>query len=65
MWTHADKMWTDADCLQECGQMRTINADSTETRSMQRAMVWYGTVHLRSGERVQYFEAIKLALLSM
>ena len=43
MWTHADKMWTDADCPQKCGQMRTINADSTETRSMQRAMV-YGMV---------------------
>ena len=25
----------------------------------------YGTVHLRSGEQVRYFEAIKLALLSM
>ena len=38
MWTHADKMWTDTDCLQKCGQMRTIKADSTETRSMQRAI---------------------------
>ena len=39
MWTHADKMWTDADCPQKCGQMQTINADSTETR-----MVLYGTI---------------------
>ena len=43
MWTHEDTMWTDADCLQKCGQMQTINADSTETRSMLRAMVRYGT----------------------
>ena len=63
MWTHADKMWTDADCPQKCGQMQTINADSTETHSMQRAMVWYcpyRTVHLRSGEQARYFEVIKL-----
>ena len=49
MWTHADTMWTDADCPQKCGQMWTINADSTKTRSMQRAMygiVSYGIVHL-------------------
>ena len=68
MWTHADKMWTDADCPQKCGQMRTINADITETRSMLRAMVWYCTVRYRtppSGERVRYFEVIKLALVSV
>jgi hypothetical protein len=48
MWTHADTMWTQADCLQKCGQMRTINTDSTDTSTMQRAingkryrMVWY------------------------
>jgi hypothetical protein len=44
MWTHADKMWTDADCPQKCGQILTKDADSTETHSMQRAMVGYGTV---------------------
>jgi hypothetical protein len=65
MWTHADKRWTDADCPQKYGQMQTINVDSTETCSMQRAVVCYGTVHLQSGERAQYFEIIKLALLSV
>jgi len=44
MWTHADKMLTDVGCPQKCGQMQTINADSTKTRSMQRAMVWCRTV---------------------
>jgi hypothetical protein len=62
-------MWTDADCPQKCGQMWTINVDSTKTHSMQRAMVQYNTgygmVHLWSGKRVQYFESIKLALLSV
>ena len=69
MWTHADTMLTDAKCPQKCGKMRTINADSTKIRSMQRAfndkryMVLYK--HLQSGERGRYFEAIKLALLPM
>ena len=54
MWTHADTMWTDAECPQKCGKMQTINADSTKTHSMQRAfnekryMVLY--IHLQSGE---------------
>ena len=38
MQTNADTMWTDGDCPQKCGQMQTINADSTETHSMQRAI---------------------------
>ena len=41
MWTHADTMWTDVDCLQKCGQMRTINADSTKTRSMKEELREY------------------------
>lgn len=68
MWTHdADTMWTDTECPQKCGKMGKINADSTKTRSMQRAfnekryMVLH--IHLQSGERAQYFEVIKLALL--
>jgi len=28
MWTHADTMWTDADCPQKRRQMWTINADN-------------------------------------
>ena len=67
MWTHANKMWTDADCPQKCGQMWTINADSTKTRSMQRAMygiVSYGIVHLWSCKQALHFVAINLALVS-
>ena len=70
MWTHADKMWTDADSPQKCGQMRTINADNKKCgrdplHAKSNGMVPYGTIHLRSGERAQYFGAIKLALLSV
>jgi hypothetical protein len=68
MWTHAEKMWTDANCHQKCGQMWTINANSTQTRSMQNAksngMVQYHIVHLQSDEREKYFEAIKLVLVN-
>jgi len=64
MCMHADTMWTDADCPQNCGQIQTINADSTETCFMQIAINGkYGMVHLQSGEQVRFFEVIKLALL--
>ena len=47
---HADTMWTDADCPQKCGQMWTTNADSTKTRSMQRAIngKGYGAIRYTS-----------------
>ena len=67
MWTHADTLWTDAECPQKCGKMQTVNADSTKTHSMQRAFnekrYTVLHIHLQSGEWAQYFEAIKLALL--
>jgi hypothetical protein len=38
MWTQTDTMWNDVDCPQKCGHMLTINVDSTETYSIQRAI---------------------------
>ena len=47
MWTHADTLLTDADCMQKCGQMRTIkNVDSTATCSTKElySMVYIGVL---------------------
>ena len=63
MWTHADIIWTDADCPQKCGQMWTIHADNTKTRSILRVMVPYSIPPIRQARTI--FEEIKLALLSV
>jgi hypothetical protein len=70
MWTYADTMWTDADCSQKCGEMWTINVDSTKTCSITRAIngkryvqIQYSTPPI--GQASVIFEAIQLALLPM
>ena len=66
MWTDADTLWTHTDCLQKCGQMWTMNVDSTKpyrdplhAKSNQWEEVWYTS----DSASKRSIEAIKLALL--